>query len=81
MLAIFAYFVFTRPPLPKEQLEPRKRTEQDLQGLRGHHRRLPGLSPLLDWVLSDDARPNTPAVLVGVGAVWAFSFSWMVQVT
>jgi hypothetical protein len=81
MLAIFAYFVFTRPPLPKEQLEPRKRTRNQIY-------RACGviivvclvLSPLLDWVLSDDLRDQIhPLFWLESIAIWAFSFSWIVK--
>jgi hypothetical protein len=81
MLAIFAYFVFTRPPLPKEQLEPRKRTRNKIYRACGVIIVVClALSPLLDRVLSDDLRDQIhPLFWLESIAVWAFSFSWMVK--
>jgi hypothetical protein len=80
-LAYFAYRIFTLPPLPAEQREPRKR-------LRNKIYRACGviivvcliLSPLLDWVLSASVRDQIhPLFWLESIAIWAFSFSWLVK--
>jgi hypothetical protein len=80
-LAVFAYFVFTRPPLPKEQLEPRKRTRNKIYRACGLIIVVClALAPLLDLVLSDAVRDQIhPLFWLESIAVWAFSFSWMVK--
>jgi hypothetical protein len=80
-LAYFAYFIFTLPPLPKEQREPRKL-------LRNKIYRICGvmivvslvLSPILDLTLSAAVRARIhPLFWLESIAVWAFSFSWLVK--
>jgi hypothetical protein len=80
-LAYFAYFIFTLPPLPKEQREPLKR-------LRNKIYRICGitivvclvLSPIFDRVLSEAVRNQIhPLFWLESIAVWAFSFSWLLQ--
>ena len=80
-LAVIAYFVFTRPPLPKEQLEPRKCTRNKIYRICGVTIVVSlALAPLLDLVLSDAVRDQIhPLFWLESIAVWAFSFSWMIK--
>jgi len=81
ILAAFAYFVFTRPPTPKEKLETRKRTRNQIYRACGIIIVVClALAPLLDLVLTDALRDQIhPLFWLESIAVWAFSFSWMVK--
>ena len=80
-LAIMAYFVFTRPPLPKEQLEPRKRARNRIY--RACSVTIVVcllLAPLLDLILSDPVRDQVrPLFWLESIAIWAFSTSWLIK--
>jgi len=80
-LAYFAYFIFTLPPLPKEQREPRKRLRNKIYRICGVTIVVSlALSPILDRVLSDAVRDQIhPLFWLESIAVWAFSFSWLVK--
>jgi hypothetical protein len=80
-LAYFAYFIFTLPPLPAEQREPRKR-------LRNKIYKICGLiivvclvlAWLSDLVLSASVRDHIHQLFwLESIAIWVFSFSWMVK--
>jgi len=81
LLAYFAYFVFTRPPMPHEQVEARKR-------VRNRIYRSCGVTvvaclllvPVSDLVLSDSARVRLhPLFWLETVAILAFSTSWLVK--
>ena len=81
LLAYFAYFVFTRPPQPREQVEGRKR-------VRNRIYRVCGVTvvvclvlvPVSDLVLRDAARGRVhPLFWLETVAVFAFSTSWLVK--
>jgi hypothetical protein len=80
-LAYFAYFIFTLPPLPKEQREPHKRLRNKIYKICGVTIVVCLiLSPILDRVLSDAVRAQIhPLFWLESIAVWAFSFSWLVK--
>jgi hypothetical protein len=81
ILAVIAYFVFTRPPLPKEQLEPRKRTRNKIYRICGVTIVVCLLlAPVLDLILSDAVRDQIhPLFWLESIAVWAFSTSWLIK--
>jgi hypothetical protein len=81
ILAVFAYFIFTRPPLPPEDLETRKRTRNRIYRACGIIIVVSlALAPLLDRVLSDDLRDQIhPLFWLESIAIWAFSFSWLLK--
>ena len=80
-LAGIAYFVFTRPPLPKEQLEPRKRTRDKIYRICGVTIVVSLLlAPILDPLLGDVMRDRIhPLFWLESIAVWAFSASWLIK--
>jgi hypothetical protein len=80
-LAYFAYFIFTLPPLPKEQREPRKRLRNNIYRICGVTIAVSLiLSPILDRVLSVAVRAQIhPLFWLESIAVWAFSVSWLVK--
>lgn len=80
-LAFFAYFVFTRPPLPKEQLEPRKRARNAIYRICGITIVVSLLLvPLVDLILSDAMTDRVhPLFWLESIMVFAFSTSWLVK--
>jgi len=81
LLAYFAYFVFTRPPLPREQVEVRKRARNQVYRVCGATVVVCLLLvPVSDLVLSDAARARVhPLFWLETLAIFAFSTSWLVK--
>jgi hypothetical protein len=81
LLAYFAYFVFTRPPLPREQVEARKRTRNRIYRVCGVTVVVCLLLvPVSDLAMSASVRARVhPLFWLETVAILAFSTSWLVK--